>query len=260
MSKLKNIFAQALRPSRFLVMADKVMRRLERTDSPKTLEWLKSNAQDYHKVFNSWDKEMWAEAVEAAELINTYARKKLDVLDFDLGGGGAVPFLYFLVRKMKPKDVVETGVAAGYSSAGILSAMQKNGSGRLYSSDFPYFRLEDPEKYIGYVVDDRLKTGWELHIEGDRNNIPLIKKSLDSIDIFHYDSDKSYAGRSWAIAEVAEKLHKESVVVWDDIQDNAHFMDFVSGLPRDSWWVFYFDGKYVGMLRWSAVLSKNERN
>ena len=55
-----------------------------------------------------------------------------------LGGGGNFILLYFLTRKFN-KVVVETGVAAGWSSLAILGAFEKNGEGKLYSSDFPYF-------------------------------------------------------------------------------------------------------------------------
>lgn len=253
MSTLKNIITQALKPGRFVVMDEKVIRRLERPDQEKNLRWLGAHAEDYSAVFSAWDPVIWDEAVRASERINAEAGKKLERIEFDLGGGGAVPFLYFLVRKLAARTVLETGVAAGYSSAAILSAIKANGFGKLFSSDFPYFRLQDPEKYIGFVVDDYLKAGWDLHIEGDRKNIPAIMRSIESIDVFHYDSDKSYAGRSWAIEQVRGKLHSRSMIVWDDIQDNCHFMDFVAHLPRDSWWVFHYDGKYVGMLRWAAV-------
>jgi hypothetical protein len=35
---------------------------------------------------------------------------------------------------------------AGFSSSAILTALKENGEGILYSSDFPYFRIKNPEK------------------------------------------------------------------------------------------------------------------
>ena len=86
------------------------------------------------------------------DVLKNDANKILSEIQVDLGGGGNYYLLYFLVRKVNPKIVVETGVAAGWSSLSILRAFQKSGFGKLYSSDFPYFRLNKPEKYIGIVT------------------------------------------------------------------------------------------------------------
>ena len=44
----------------------------------------------------------------------------------------------------------------------LLQAIEKNNVGKLFSSDFPYFRLENPEQYIGIVVPNDLKKNWRL--------------------------------------------------------------------------------------------------
>jgi len=49
--------------------------------------------------------------------------------------------LYVIVRLLKPEKVVETGVAAGVSSAFILEAMDDNGIGTLYSIDLPNYEI-----------------------------------------------------------------------------------------------------------------------
>jgi hypothetical protein len=54
-----------------------------------------------------------------------------------LGWTNASEVLYVATRALKPSNIVETGVAAGLSSACILAALEKNGQGRLYSIDLP---------------------------------------------------------------------------------------------------------------------------
>ena len=82
----------------------------------------------------------------------------LEPLDLDMGGGGHYHLLYFLIRHTLAKNVVETGVAAGWSSQAILLALKENKeNGQLYSSDFPYFRYKNPEELVGYIVDEELK-------------------------------------------------------------------------------------------------------
>ena len=78
----------------------------------------------------------------------------------------------------------------------------KNNAGYLYSSDFPYFRLAHPERYIGLLVQgNSLKIRWDLDIRGDSVALPEIADNLNhtAIDLFHYDSDKSYSGRDFAL-------------------------------------------------------------
>jgi predicted O-methyltransferase YrrM len=90
------------------------------------------------------------------QAIEKYAKDKLSKLNVTLGGGGNYILLNFLIRKFKLKNVVETGVAAGWSSLAILRAFKKNGMGNLYSSDFPYYRLKNPEQYIGILAKNEI--------------------------------------------------------------------------------------------------------
>jgi len=229
-------------------MASKVIRRFEKNDRGKNLGWLQANSERFEDFFSRMDPVLWKESVEVSEDINKRARTKLSKLQHNLGGGAATPVLYFLTRLLRPQIVVETGVAAGYSSQAILSAIDRNQYGTLYSSDFPYFRLENPEQYIGYVVDDHLKHNWKLYIEGDNANLPSIARSIDHIDLFHYDSDKSYAGRKWVMETLSTLLTPNAIVLMDDIQDNSFFRDFVQARSEHEWHVFRYENKYIGMI------------
>jgi hypothetical protein len=144
-----------------------------------------------------------------------------------MGAGGEYEFLYWLTRLLEPDVIVETGVSAGWSSEAFLQAIKKNGRGKLYSSDFPYFRVADPDRYIGILVSD--KTNWELHLTGDENALPAIVASVPEIGLFHYDSDKSYSGRQFAVDTVLPKL--TGPLVMDDISDNRWFRDFTHERP-----------------------------
>jgi predicted O-methyltransferase YrrM len=246
--KLKNIAVQAMHPRRFAVMANKIVRRLSETRHPVDMKWLEASASPIEELAERLSPKLWQEAMQEAEQINRECSQKLRSLGVDLGGGGAVPYLYFFTRFLRAQTIVETGVAAGYSSLAILEAIRKNGYGRLYSSDFPYFRLEKPEQYIGLVVDDDLKKDWTLLIEGDKENIPAILNSVDHIDLFHYDSDKSCAGRGWTMSKIEPYLGSKSIIIMDDIQDNDYFQSYVSVLPRNQWAIFKYEGKFVGIV------------
>jgi predicted O-methyltransferase YrrM len=233
-------------------MLKKVVRRLfdekGSLDKDRYLEWLDSNRMSFEDFAISLDEELWNESVRAAESIESRAHEVLKSIEHELGGGGAYPFLYFVTRYMEPDYVVETGVAAGYSTYSVLAAMEKNGRGTLLSSDFPYFRLPNPEMLIGIVVPDELMDRWELFVDGDETNLPLILKKAGSVDIFHYDSDKSYSGRKFAVSVVADSLSSRGILLMDDIQDNSFFYDWIQESNPSSWYVFEFHNKYVGMI------------
>jgi predicted O-methyltransferase YrrM len=191
--------------------------------------------------------ELWSEAAAFAESLHEQGAARLAALPVKLGGGGRYDLLYFLTRFLRPRIVVETGVAAGYSTQAILKALQVNGSGRLYSSDFPYFRLDQPEQYIGILVDDSLKANWELYVEGDAKNLRQIAAKIDRVDLLHYDSDKTYQGRKSALKILEPLLSQDAIIVMDDIQDNSFFHDYVRDTTR-VWRVFDGGEKLVGLI------------
>ena len=220
----------AIRPGYAKVMMQKVTRRLspkERTRR-EAVDW----AAQYRIKPREWceaqDGLLAAEARQFAADLRARAAQLRDETGLRIGGGARAELLYFLTRFTKPEVVVETGVAAGFSSMAFLSAMQRNGVGRLYSSDFPYFRADNPEEYVGILVPREMRTDWTLLLKGDDVNLPQILEAVDHIDLYHYDSDKSYAGRRFGIDIVKPKLAPSAIVMMDDIVDNVFFRDYVA--------------------------------
>jgi predicted O-methyltransferase YrrM len=222
------------------------VRRERRSDS---LEWasLQASGNDLATYAATLDAALWNEAERFDVEFRNRSAKRLSECPHDLGGGGDHRLLYFLVRYLRPQSVVETGVAAGFSSAAILEALESNGSGTLRSSDFPYFRIPEPEQYIGWVVPDRLRHSWDLRTKGDRVNLPAIAREIDRVDLLHYDSDKSLEGRRFAINILNPLFHSQTVIVIDDVQDNFWFRDWAQEQEATAR-VFHFEGKYVGLV------------
>jgi len=213
------------------VLARKLRKRLwegpGRFSPAQNAAWLDANRVDPATIANKFDPDLWRAAVDFGRRTRARAEPILTSVPFDMGEGGDVAFLYWLARYMKPSTIIETGVSAGWSSQAFLSALAENGSGRLYSSDFPYFRVKQPEQYIGLVVEPALKTNWELHVDGDENALPRILDSVPSVDLFHYDSDKSVSGREFAVGQVRRKLSERGIIIVDDIADNSWFREYV---------------------------------
>lgn len=221
----------ASNPSRFPVLAHKVMKRLrgERdTGSAENDAWLAKHSSTAEEVARRFDAALWDEACSFDLRFQEHAREVLESIPFDLGGGGDHRFLYWLTRYLRPKCVVETGVAAGWTSRAVLIALKKNGFGKLYSSDLPYFRLPRPERFVGVLVEPELRADWSLHLEGDEVNLPRILEKAPPIDLFHYDSDKMRSGREFAIALIRDRMAPGGVIVMDDIFNDDWFSTYVS--------------------------------
>jgi hypothetical protein len=60
-------------------------------------------------------------------------------------------------------------------------------------------------------------------------NLPRIAASVSQIDLLHYDSDKSFSGREFAIDLLGRKLTPSSLVMMDDISDDGWFRSYVGG-------------------------------
>jgi len=254
MGVVKNIFCNFVKPTNTRVIFLKMMHHWRLENSEAALAWAKANVRSTDDYFKDLDRQIWEESLMVSREIALHAKEVFSNVQLDLGGGGAYPILYFLTRKMNSKTIIETGVAAGWSSLSILMAIERNANnGTLFSSDFPLFRYSNPENVIGILVPEKLKENWNLDIRGDAFALPQFIREIHGIDIFHYDSEKSYRGRQRAWELVAKSLSNNAAVLFDDIQNNFHFRDLVEKIGVD-YHVFEFQGKYIGLFYWNSVV------
>lgn len=163
-----------------------------------------------------------------------------------MGGAGALDLIYALCEYTQAKNVIETGVAYGWSSLAALLSLQKRG-GNLYSSDMPYLDRNN-DKFVGCVVPDNLRNYWKLFRQADKESLPKIFKEQQTFEVAHYDSDKSYKGRMWAYPLLWERIEKNGFFISDDIGDNSAFMDWVNQNHLQTI-IVEFEGKYVGIVK-----------
>lgn len=199
------------------------------------------------------DMELWAEAEKMDVALKERASSVLKGLDhLQLGGGGECRLLYFLARLKDAVTIVETGVAAGWSTTALLWALELNGQeeGQLWSSELPYDRSEmvtDYRPYIGLLVDEKSKRRWHLLLDGDDRNVPKILDNTSGIDLFHYDSRKTARARDRTLDMILPHMNMGGVIVVDDVDDNLQFRKWVAHhcLPYR---VIESDGKFVGVV------------
>lgn len=146
-------------------------------------------------------------------------------------------FLYFLIRTTKPNIVVETGVAAGESTGFILQALKDNGSGKLYSIDFPFqwYVYGNHELHLdslpygkmpGYLVPERLKTNWKLIIGNTYQELPKLLERLKEIDVFIHDSEHTYKTMMFEYEFSWPHIKQNGYLLSDDVDFTNAFDGF----------------------------------
>ena len=148
------------------------------------------------------------------------------------------PIIYLICRIMKPKVVVETGVASGFSSSFILKALQENSMGKLYSIDLPVksWKENDTREYIcrpndkdvGWLVPNNLKDRWELIIGNSNEKLKPLLDKLQSVDIFLHDSDHHYKYMLWEYQTVWSYIRKGGLLLSDDVDRHEAFNEFTA--------------------------------
>ena len=139
--------------------------------------------------------------------------------------GNQREFLNGLVRKFKPKKILEIGVRYGGSSIVILNAIEDFKDSHLYSIDI------DPRPKIGQCVNNyfpNLSKKWTLfkgniateYMEGIGDNIDMVL-----IDTAHYEP-----GEILDFLMVLPFLKEKAIVAFHDIANQI-----TSSQKRDEW-------------------------
>ena len=100
------------------------------------------------------------------------------------------PILYAIVKLLKPKVAMETGVGAGVSSTVILSALNELNDGLLYSIEISNYY--DKAYPVGFIVPEELRVRWRLLIGSSRELLEKTLMQLGDVQFFLHDSDHSY--------------------------------------------------------------------
>lgn len=245
----KTFFAYLKRPDLYPELGRKIVKN--------TLQ--RGNANKGQEKSNQWAASLAISEQEAIEKLFDIQFQKFDIQFSDIyefalnqqntcpikmGGAGALELIYGACEFTQAKNVIETGVAYGWSSLAALTSLEKR-NGTLYSSDMPYLG-QDGDQYVGYVVPENLKKNWELFRFADRESLPKIFEKNKEFDVVHYDSDKAYNGMIWAYGELYNHLRKGGVFISDDINDNAAFQDFCQSKNIQPT-IISFDDKFIGV-------------
>ena len=155
-------------------------------------------------------------------------------------------WVYCLVRELKPKVVIETGVLHGMTSAFVLEALTHNGGdGRLISVDLPSYAETGPVNVDGYtgtlppgrepgwLVPDDLRHRWDLRIGASLDVLPGVLEEAGEIDVFLHDSDHTYETMTGEFELAWPRIRPGGALIADDTTDNSAFADFCARVQRE---------------------------
>jgi len=147
------------------------------------------------------------------------------------GDAALVRAIWCLVRHLKPRKVVETGVGHGVTSRCILEALARNGEGHLWSIDLPPIDRAW-RKQVGMAVGDAHADRWTLIHGSTRRRLPDLLSSLGEIDLFIHDSLHSERNVRFELDQAWPVLAPNGALVVDDVDANAAFQSFTQAFPH----------------------------
>ena len=127
-------------------------------------------------------------------------------------------FLNGIVRKSKPKKILELGVCHGGSSVVLLNAIKDNKDAIVYSIDYTTHCYNDKDKKVGWVVDHYaadLTDKWRLYTNGLASD--FLDEIGGDIDMCLIDTVHVNPGELLDYLMVLPFLKKNAIIVLHDI-------------------------------------------
>jgi predicted O-methyltransferase YrrM len=137
-----------------------------------------------------------------------------------------------LARHLRPKRIVETGVARGLTTRVLLEALERNGCGRLWSIDLPPLLERGLAQEIGAAVPERLHERWTLLRGSSRKLLPGLVAGLSHIDVFVHDSMHTARNLRFELEQVWPALAPGGAMLVDDVERNVATGQFRQARPE----------------------------
>jgi predicted O-methyltransferase YrrM len=154
-------------------------------------------------------------------------------------------FLNALILRMKPKKVLEVGIAAGASSVCIANALKETG-GELFSIDLSETYYKEPSKPSGFIINcyPELKAKCTQYLGGMACNFMDI---IGDIDFAFIGTAHCFPGEVLDFLMIYPYLKPNAVVVFHDTSLNLS----TSGLSKNK--VLYRSAAVVTCMLCSAI-------
>lgn len=155
--------------------------------------------------------------LDPLDIFNMIGERKSELSDTDLG------FIGGLIKKRKPKKIVEIGVSAGGTTCFIMRALERlRIESEMYSIDVSYTYHYDTQKKCGY----QLTEGGSKILSNIRNHTLILGKNIaeviesevgDGIDMLILDTTHYLPGELLDFLICYPYLSQRAVIILDDL-------------------------------------------
>ena len=143
---------------------------------------------------------------------------------WDDADAGFARAAWCLTRHLRPRTVVETGVARGLTTRAVLQALATNDCGELASIELPPWRdRRELARQTAAAVPIQLIARWTLVEGSSRRRLPGLLTRLGGIDLFVHDSSHSYRNMSFELEQAWAALRPHGFLLVDDVHRNGAF-------------------------------------
>lgn len=140
--------------------------------------------------------------------------------------------IWCAIRHVRPKVVIETGVAHGVSSQVALEALATNKYGRLWSIDLRHPFHADLHSQTGIAVAERRRAGWGYVQGRSRQRLPHLIAEVGRVDLFIHDSLHTARNTLFEMDEAAAAMFSGGLMLIDDIFEHDGFKKFAARHPE----------------------------
>jgi Methyltransferase domain len=223
--------------------AERVRGRLDRRRDKREWRTLGTPAKDFYGAIGAWEARLhealgspWpCEAAERfpqvwSDLVGLSSAAGVRLGRATYGGwndgdSGFARAVWCAVVHLRPRVVVETGVAHGVTSRVILEALELSGDGHLWSIDLP---AVDPalSSEVGIAVPPTLRHRW-TYVEGtSRRRLPGLLAEIGEVGVFVHDSLHTGRNVRFELDAIWPALSDPGVALVDDIGHSLGFHSF----------------------------------
>jgi len=124
--------------------------------------------------------------------------------------------MYLLVRALRPRRVIETGVRPGYSTVWLLAALEANGEGELTSLGPGPTTGRTPGVHdvgVGQFVPPSLRARWTLVLGNTVQHLQRILSTGGPVDLFFYDNGPDVMRARFELRSAWSSLSEHGVLL-----------------------------------------------
>lgn len=173
---------------------------------------------------------VWREVEEAfAELHLPFGRAAFG--GWDDGDPELARATWLVIRALRPKIVVETGVGRGVTTRVILQALARNRHGHLWSIDIAPLLKRELADQTAAIVPELYSKSWTFVRGSSRRRLGDLVAELGFVDVFLHDSFHSRRNLLFEWETVLPRLRRPGALLADDVQRNAGLAEFTRTHP-----------------------------